>query len=171
MNCEELRADIDRLKGLKEALGQKLDALNENGRGVVKVRKLGEEAGAASDEILGKYLDDFKEKNPEISAEIRLGERIEGFDGSIFSIAALPDGSVLVGGEDGELKQFTLKDREWEPEEIYGFENTIYSIAALPDGSALVGGRNGELCSTTSCFPTVEDLKSQLDEIIEKGEK
>ena len=216
MNCEELRNDIDRLKGLKETLGQKLDALNETGRGVVGVRKLRGKAGSASDEMLEKYFDDFKEQNPEISAEIRLGERIEGFhahirsitalpDGSVLvggyggelkqfmlksgecelkdrrwiggfdndkiinSIAALPDGSALVGGYGRELKQFTLKDGEWEPKEIEGFKKDIHSITALPDGGALVGGDSRELRSTTSCFPAVEDLKSQLDEIIKKG--
>ena len=74
-----------------------------------------------------------------------------------------------MGGYGRELKQFTLKDGEWEPKEIEGFKKDIHSITALPDGGALVGGDSRELRSTTSCFPAVEDLKSQLDEIIKKG--
>ena len=106
-------------------------------------------------------------------------KEVSEFKGRIESIVKLSNECMLIGGwekdDEGygytDLLQVALKNGKFDPRGIEGFYGNIYSIAALPDGSALVGGRNGELCSTTSCFPTVEDLKSQLDEIIEKGEK
>ena len=108
----------------------------------------------------------------------RLGERIEGFkdiiDGSevnIFSISAMPDGGMLVGGTYGALYEYRQgEDGKWKlGERIEGFEDKsgdvayVESIFAMPDGGMLVGGTYGALYE----YRQGEDGKWKLGERIE----
>jgi ketosteroid isomerase-like protein len=129
-------------------------------RGKIETRKIQEEVQSLEDQILGSYLVEFKEKNPELF-RWHLGEKIDGFGGTadysnvISSIAQLPNGEgMLVGGAIGTLYVCCKdKDGKWKLEEkINGFEDAsgdiyeITSIAQLPNGEGmLVGGGNGVL--------------------------
>ena len=105
MDCAGLRADIDKLK-------QELQALETNVEKIREAEEYDEElrdaarivSSNSSDSVLEKYLEDFKEQNPEIFPHvITLGERIDimdadGYMAQIRSIVATDDGRVLIGG-------------------------------------------------------------------------
>ena len=146
MDCTKIQSDIEKLESLRDSLSSSLSAINETGKGRINAKANQKQAQALEDELLQNYLQDFAEKNPDLLSW-QLGEKIEGFDGHIESIALLPDGGALVGGEDGELRVCSRDpDGNWKlSEEIEGFDSYINSIAPLSDGGALVGGGYSEL--------------------------
>lgn len=109
MNCAELRSDIDRLKDELQALGENV----ETTRGAEGHSKEFQDVAKSidsnsSDSMLKKYLDDFREQNPEFFSAITLGERIDIEDAEgrlicVTSVAADKNGRVLIGGEHGTL--------------------------------------------------------------------
>ncbi|MBO7664842.1 hypothetical protein J6S46_03240, partial [Candidatus Saccharibacteria bacterium] len=163
MNCQELREDIEKLTALKEDFAARFEDGYESGIGKIAIDEAFKTAAELSDELLEKYLQDFAEKNPELSGGWRMSERIEGFvdmDGDIVyvgNIAALPDGSALVGGNYGSLYHATKgPDGKFSlGERIKGFNGarggivSVCAIAVLPDGSAFLGGGNGVLYYAT----------------------
>lgn len=166
MNCQELRTDIEKLTGLRNDLAAKLDILNGTGKGVLEIRDIKSEVPSTQDEILGKYLNDFAERNPEFF-EIKVGKKIAGSidemgrDCGIRAVFPLPGNGALVGGDFGALHVCKRnKDGGWELSEkidgIYrdgltGEFATIKSILALPDGNLIID-RAGTFysCKTTS---------------------
>ena len=177
MDCTALSSDIDHLKSLRDTLQTQLAQATETGQGKSAILSAQAEATAVTDQLLEKYLPNFFEHNPEL-IEIQLGPHIEGFvdmDGdhaNIDSIAPLPDGSALVGGNYGTLHRcYQDSSSHWQLGDygalhrcyqnssggwqlgllIEGFVDkdggarNICSIAPLPDGSALVGGDYGTL--------------------------
>lgn len=158
MNCTKLNQDITRLQNLRDKFARKIDNLNEAMRGKIETYKVQEELREAEDQILESYLADFKEKNPELF-KWRLGERIEGFENNlggiceVFVVAQLPDGGMLVGGDDRTLyKCRKREDGVWElGRKIEGFVDDdfdltfITTIAPLPDDGMLIGGNGGIL--------------------------
>ena len=92
------------------------------------------------------------------------------------SIAVLPDGSALVGGDRGVLYHaakgpdgnFSLGKRIEGFVGMYGHVVDVNAIATLPDGSALVGGDRGALCHAVNLELSVTALKQNLDKIVSK---
>ena len=158
MDCTALSSDIDHLKSLRDTLQTQLAQATETGQGKSAILSAQAEATAVTDQLLEKYLPNFFEHNPEL-IEIQLGPHIEGFvdmDGdhaNIDSIAPLPDGSALVGGNYGTLHRcYQDSSSHWQLgpliddfKDTNGARCSIKSIAPLPDGSALVGGFYGSL--------------------------
>ena len=143
MDCKKLKADIEGLKNLRDSLRIQLDEMNETVQGdKAEIKRVQKQAGELEDQLLAEYLDDFAEKNPELS-KWELSERVEGFEyedgkaAGVSSISALPDGGVLVGGD------HLIK---------YGY----------PKSGALYELRKPQL--------TIESLKENLDKIINKGD-
>ena len=124
INCSELRKDIDKTREAYDRLHEKTEEATESGKGKAKIMPLMEDAVRATDQTLEKYLDTFFEKFPQL-LQIRLSERIEGFEDKdgyetgIFAISPLPNGNMLVSGDDGAL----------------------YEYQKQPDGCSFCGGR------------------------------
>ena len=67
MDCELLRADIKKLTSNHASLLARLKKINNTGGGSrIDIMEAMKEAGGLEDEILEKYLEEFKRKNPEI---------------------------------------------------------------------------------------------------------
>ena len=193
MDCKKLKTDIDKLKSLHDSLRIQLDEMNETVQGdKAEIKRVQKQAGELEDQLLAEYLDDFAEKNPELS-KWELSERVEGFEykdgkaAGVSSISALPDGGVLVGGDYGALYELRKDvDNKWKlGERIEGFEDKdgvatdVTSVFVLPDGGVLVGGdhlikygypKSGALYELRKPPLTIESLKENLDKIINKGD-
>ena len=113
MDCKKLKADIEGLKNLRDSLRIQLDEMNETMQGdKAEIKRVQKQASELEDQLLAEYLDDFAEKNPELPTKWELGERIEGLKpvfrdaASVWSISAMPDGGMLVGGT-GALYEYS----------------------------------------------------------------
>ena len=158
MDCAALRSDIDKLKDELAILESDIEKIrksegrNEERRNVVRLID-----SNSVDMALEKYLEDFREHNPEVLLAITLGERIDikdadGNPTGINSIAATKDGHVLVGGYDGVL--YAGSYNEWgelklgeriDIRDVNGKPVTITSIVTTGDGRILIGGNWGVL--------------------------
>ena len=104
MDCAKLHQDIAKLTELRDKLEGQLAYMNETGKGKGEMKVVMAEAEQFEEEALTRYLDDFAEKNPELSGEWEFGELIEGLedeDGNergVRVIARMPNGNMLVGG-------------------------------------------------------------------------
>ena len=182
MNCQELRRDIEKLTALKEDFAARFEDGYESGIGKAAIDETSKTAAEFSDELLGKYLQDFAEKNPELFGW-QMSGLIEGFAGmyghvvDAYTIASLPDGSALVGGDRGVLYHATKgPDGKFGlSERIEGFVDAdggsvhVDAIATLPDGSALMGGTRGALYHATKPELSITTLKQNLDKIVSKN--
>ena len=152
MNCQKLYKDIERLKSLRDELKDKYDASVESGLGKIALQKVSEQVYANTDKVLGEYLDDFFEHNPEL-LKFEVGDLIPGFEGvgksrKIHSLTTLPDGSVMAGGGDSALYNITKdQDGNWQVGNLIpGFKDAnnhlvdINTITPLPDGSLMAAG-------------------------------
>ncbi len=159
MNCQELKQDIEKLEDLYSRFKNKYELSSESGLGKIELTNILNEANESVDEILERYLPDFKEHNPELT-KWQLSERIEGLKSiGIICVSALPDGSALIGGENGTLCHIEKdKDGDWvlkkkitdlknPNDELFGCG--ISSICVFQDGSALIGGDNRVLYYAT----------------------
>ena len=158
MDCAKLHQDITKLTELRDKLEGQLAQMNETGKGKGEAKAVMAEAEQFEEEALGRYLDDFVEKNPELNGW-EFGELIEGFEDEygnergVRAIAQLSNGNMLVGGGYGVLYEYGPDENgKWGLGERvvgftskYGSEADVDIIAQLPNGSMLVGGWYGAL--------------------------
>ncbi|MBQ1387947.1 hypothetical protein IIY68_04120, partial [Candidatus Saccharibacteria bacterium] len=151
MDCNKLHQDIEKLKEYYNSLSSALESATETGKGKSTISDQLQEAITTEDQILESYLPDFSKQNPEL-LQLDLGNRIEckdadSYPAHINSIAPLPDGSIMIGGNRGTLYRATVdkdgnldlgnriecKDADSDP-------TAINSITPLPDGNIMIGG-------------------------------
>lgn len=151
MDCQELERNIEKLKSLRVIFSGKLNDSTQTGQGKAGLSSISSEIIANTDEILGRYLFDFAEHNPDVfSLKLRkrfdlFGNRLE--PANVTSISALPDGGFLLyipqsGGilhidkdEDGKLISGDMID----------LDIIATSVDASSNGDILVGGTFGQL--------------------------
>ena len=179
MDCNKLYHDIAKLKEYYNSLSSALESATETGKGKSTISDQLQEAITTEDQILESYLPDFSKQNPEL-LQLDLGNRIECKDADsdpahINSIAPLPDGSIMIGGDSGTLYRATVdKDGNLDLGNCIECRNTynnlasICSIAPLSDDSIMIGGDSGTLYRATLTQPTLEHLKGHLDDISAK---
>ena len=156
MNCTELRSDINRLKDELQTLGENVEII----RGAEGHSKEFQDVAKSidsnsSDSMLKKYLDDFREQNPEFFSAITLGERIDIEDAEgrlicVTSVAADKNGRVLIGGDWGVLYVGSYNDQgelelgeRIDVRDVDGNPADIKTITALDDKRVLIGGDQG----------------------------
>ena len=145
MNCQELKRDIEKLEDLYSRFKNKYELSSESGLGKIELTNISNEANENVDEILERYLPDFKEHNPELFGW-QIGERIEDFGrDDVYRISVLPDGGVFMTGYGSAVHYATRnQDGGWDiKKRIGGFDKEmgIRSISALSDDDVLIGGR------------------------------
>ena len=103
MDCYELKQDLEKLQELYAKYDGYIEKATESGVGRQATLEARQELSEQSDNILAKYLSDFTEQFPDWHGW-KISKNIEGYSGDIWNIAPLPDGRVLVGGYNGELR-------------------------------------------------------------------
>ena len=100
-----------------------------------------------------------------------------GYNAGIFAISPLPDGNMLIGGENSILYEYQKQpdgSYKLSKHPIEGFEAKggynagIRAISPLPNGNMLVGGYGGALYEAQVPLKSLETLKQSLDRIIEQ---
>ena len=174
MDCNKLHQDIAKLKEYYNSLSSALESATETGKGKSTISDQLQEAITTEDQILESYLPDFSKQNPEL-LQLDLGNRIECKDADsdpahINSIAPLPDGSIMIGGDSGTLYRATVdKDgnldlgNRIECKNTYSDSTSIYSITPLPDGSIMIGGNYGTLYRATVDKDGKLDLGNRIE--------
>ncbi len=145
MNCQELKQDIEKLESLYSQFKNKYELSSESGLGKIELTNISNEANENVDEILERYLPDFKEHNPELFSW-QISERIEDFGrDNVYRIFVLPDGGVFMTGYGPNVHYATRnQDGGWDiKKRIGGFdkERSIRSISTLSDDDLLMGGK------------------------------
>jgi hypothetical protein len=64
---------------------------------------------------------------------------LEGHDGAVWNLAALPDGRLVSSGVDKTVRIWNLSTRVCEAE-LEGYEGSVECLAVLPDGMLVSGG-------------------------------
>lgn len=153
MDCAGLRSDIGRLREEVSALEANSKKMRESGATSKNIRGvMGLIESDTQDLILKKYLEDFREQNPEIFPILSLGKRVEikdyyGWPAGLSSITDIGHGHVLIGGYGGVLYEGFYGDRNelilGERIQIRNYKNDpadIQSIVTTDDGHVLIGG-------------------------------
>lgn len=109
MDCEALKTDIENLQAKHNALQEQIELLSDADSGEVKkkseIQAMQADIESTVDSLLGKYLDDFAEQNPDVFLPFEVGEveRLP-YETEVTKIMPLPDipgknGRILVGGK------------------------------------------------------------------------
>jgi WD40 repeat protein len=75
----------------------------------------------------------------------RLSRSFATGQGAVTSLLLLPDGTVLSGGRDGTLRQWSLDGRASRAPVLQTHQGTVWTIAQLRNGDLLTGGDDGNL--------------------------
>lgn len=159
MNCDELRKNIENLKDLCNYLQENYDRMNNELSGKSDFKNNYSKTKKQSDELLEKYLPNFIEKNPELTAW-ELGKKInypkdyfgEEITGDV-QPKRLSNGDIIILADshyknnDDNNKRMVFK-YNWDESNGLVLEKNSFEInqevqtlfTSLPDGTVIAGG-------------------------------
>ena len=141
MNCEELHQDINNLTESLENLKGQFDEAVQNGVAPQEFNQKLNHTAIEKDETITKYFENIKEKNPELVIPV-IGEKIEGFEGKVWTVVELPDQSgILASGENGEIRIGHQQNGKWEFSERISdkYDACTYTrVFPLPDDKGFI---------------------------------